>query len=49
MRSRLAAALSGRYEYSRICAVVSGGNLDSSAFDDDPAGWRTFLTTRARS
>jgi threonine dehydratase len=27
----VAAALSGRYEYSRICAVVSGGNIDSSA------------------
>jgi threonine dehydratase len=27
----VAAALSGRYEYSRVCAVVSGGNLDSSA------------------
>jgi threonine dehydratase len=26
----VAAALSGRYEYSRVCAVVSGGNLDSS-------------------
>jgi threonine dehydratase len=27
----VAAALSGRYEYSRVCAVVSGGNLDNSA------------------
>jgi threonine dehydratase len=27
----VAAALSGRYEYSRVCAVVSGGNIDSSA------------------
>lgn len=27
----VAAALSGRYEFSRVCAVVSGGNLDSSA------------------
>ena len=27
----VAAALSGRYEYSRVCAVVSGGNLDSAA------------------
>lgn len=26
----IAAALSGRYEYSRVCAVVSGGNLDES-------------------
>jgi len=26
----VAAALSGLYEYSRVCAVVSGGNLDSS-------------------
>jgi threonine dehydratase len=27
----VAAALSARYEYSRVCAVVSGGNIDSSA------------------
>lgn len=27
----VAAALSGRYEYSRVCAVVSGGNLDNAA------------------
>ena len=27
----VAAALSGRYGYSRVCAVVSGGNLDSAA------------------
>jgi threonine dehydratase len=27
----VAAALSGRYEYTRVCAVVSGGNLDSAA------------------
>jgi len=27
----VAAALSGRYEYTRVCAVVSGGNLDRSA------------------
>ena len=27
----VAAALSGRYEYSRVCAVVSGGNIDSAA------------------
>ncbi len=27
----VAAALSGRHEYSRVCAVVSGGNLDNSA------------------
>jgi threonine dehydratase len=27
----VAAALSGRYEYSRVCAVVSGGNLDSTS------------------
>ena len=27
----VAAALSGRYEFSRVCAVVSGGNIDSSA------------------
>jgi threonine dehydratase len=26
----VAAALSGRYEQSKVCAVVSGGNLDSS-------------------
>jgi threonine dehydratase len=26
----VAAALSGRYEFSRVCAVVSGGNLDNS-------------------
>jgi len=26
----VAAALSGRHEYSRVCAVVSGGNLDST-------------------
>ena len=26
----VAAALSGRYAESRVCAVVSGGNLDSS-------------------
>jgi hypothetical protein len=26
----VAAALSGRYEYSRVCAIVSGGNLDSA-------------------
>jgi threonine dehydratase len=29
----VAAALSGRYEYSRVCAVVSGGNLDSAALN----------------
>jgi threonine dehydratase len=27
----VAAALSGRYEFSRVCAVVSGGNIDSSS------------------
>jgi threonine dehydratase len=27
----VAAALSGRYEFSRVCAVVSGGNLDNGA------------------
>jgi threonine dehydratase len=27
----VAAALSGRYGYSKVCAVVSGGNLDNSA------------------
>jgi threonine dehydratase len=27
----LAAALSGRYTASRVCVVVSGGNLDSGA------------------
>ena len=27
----VAAALAGRYEFSRVCAVVSGGNLDSGA------------------
>jgi threonine dehydratase len=26
----VAAALSGRHEYSRVCAVVSGGNLDTA-------------------
>jgi threonine dehydratase len=26
----VAAALSGRYEYSQVCAVVSGGNLDNA-------------------
>jgi len=26
----VAAALSGRYAETKICAVVSGGNLDSS-------------------
>jgi len=26
----VAAALSGRYAETRVCAVVSGGNLDSS-------------------
>ena len=26
----VAAALSGRYEQSKVCAVVSGGNLDSA-------------------
>ena len=26
----VAAALSGRYPESRVCAVVSGGNIDSS-------------------
>jgi threonine dehydratase len=25
----VAAALSGRYQESKVCAVVSGGNLDS--------------------
>ena len=34
----VAAALSGRYEYSRVCAVVSGGNLDSSALSTILAG-----------
>jgi threonine dehydratase len=29
----VAAALSGRYAETRVCAVVSGGNLDSSALD----------------
>jgi threonine dehydratase len=27
----VAAALSGRYEFARVCAVVSGGNIDNSA------------------
>jgi threonine dehydratase len=27
----VAAALSGRHQYSRVCAVVSGGNLDNDA------------------
>jgi threonine dehydratase len=26
----VAAALSGRYQHSRVCAVVSGGNMDGS-------------------